>query len=217
MIRKIFAALFSFIAVSGFAENPAPIYGQRASLFELLIPDSNSIVMLGNSLTNGCEWHELFGNPKVINRGIVGDTTDDIDERLAPVIKGHPAKIFLMTGTNDISHDLSADTVAAKIMAIVGRIRTESPSTEVYVQSLLPINNSFGKYKRMIGKEDVIRQVNVILKNECAKEGIPYIDIHSLLTDDEGNLRKDLTNDGLHILGPAYMIWKQALLPYIEE
>lgn len=29
--------------------------------------------MLGNSITHYCEWHELLGNPKVLNRGISGD------------------------------------------------------------------------------------------------------------------------------------------------
>ena len=52
------------------------LWGQRASLFEMLGTDSTSIVFLGNSLTHGCEWHELFGNPHIVNRGINGDVVD---------------------------------------------------------------------------------------------------------------------------------------------
>ena len=37
-------------------------YYQRATLFEKLPIDSDDIVFLGNSITNGCEWHELFNN-----------------------------------------------------------------------------------------------------------------------------------------------------------
>ena len=37
------------------------------------------------------------------------------------------------------------------------------------------------------------------------------------MTDEEGNLRKDLTNDGLHLLPEAYEIWIEILRPYINE
>ena len=38
-----------------------------------------------------------------------------------------------------------------------------------------------------------------------------------VMTDEEGNLRKDLTNDGLHLLPEAYEIWIEILRPYINE
>ena len=199
------------------AEDPAPINGQRSTLFDILMPDSTSIVMLGNSLTNGCEWHELFGMPNVLNRGISGDTTADIAARLESIVAGKPAKIFLMSGVNDISHDMTADEVASDIIALMDRIQRETPETRLYVQSLLPINNSFGRYKRVIGKEQVIRDVNSILIAECSKRGIPFIDIHNSMTDNEGNLKVEYTNDGLHLLGRAYIIWRDILLPYIKE
>ena len=47
------------------------LYGQRASLFDTLGTDSTSIVMLGNSLTHGCEWHELFGMPNIDRKSVV--------------------------------------------------------------------------------------------------------------------------------------------------
>lgn len=218
MIRKLFSVLALSCALFGIhAENPAPLYGQRSTLFEIMEIDSTSIVMLGNSLTNGCEWHELLGMPNVLNRGISGDTTKDIDERLSPIVKGQPAKIFFMSGVNDISHDLSADSVATDIIALIDRIHTESPTTKLYFQSLLPINNSFGKYKRLIGKEQIIRDVNALVEKACVTRNVPFINLHVLMTDDDGNLRPELTNDGLHLLGPAYLIWKDALMPYLVE
>lgn len=218
MIRKtILTLLLTTPMFFVYAEEPAPINGQRSTLFDIIMPDSTSIVMLGNSLTNGCEWHELLGMTNVLNRGISGDTTADINARLSSVIAGKPAKIFLMSGVNDISHDLSAEEVANDIIALVDRIRRESPSTRLYVQSLLPINNSFGRYKRVIGKEQVIRDVNTIISAECAKRDIPFINIHSSMVDSEGNLKAEYTNDGLHLLGPAYLIWRDALLPYLAD
>jgi lysophospholipase L1-like esterase len=80
-------------------------YYQRATLFEQLPITSTDIVFLGNSLTDGCEWAELFGNPHIKNRGISGDEVMGIYDRIDPILKGKPAKIFLLTGVNDVSHD----------------------------------------------------------------------------------------------------------------
>lgn len=218
MIRRVLFILFvASCCLCSVAEDPAPINRQRSTLFEVLIPDSSSIVMLGNSLTNGCEWHELLNMPNVLNRGISGDTTKDINARLESVIQGRPAKIFLLSGVNDISHGLSADSVAKDIITLVDRILRESPLSQLYVQSILPINNSFGRYKRMIGKEQVISEVNTLVAIACRERGVPFIDIHNLMTDAAGNLRVELTNDGLHLLGPAYIIWKQAIMPYLKD
>ena len=98
------------------------LWGQRASLFETLGTDSASIVFFGNSLTHGCEWHELFGNPHILNRGINGDTVDGLRERRSAVTDGHPAKIFLLCGVNDISHDLSADSIASALGELIAEV-----------------------------------------------------------------------------------------------
>ena len=85
------------------------------------------------------------------------------------------------------------------------------------MQSLLPINNSFNRYKRLIGKEQVIRDINKLNAAMANRYGITWIDLYDSFADNDGNLRSDLTNDGLHLLAPGYMIWKEILLPYINE
>lgn len=193
------------------------LYYQRASLFEALGVDSTNIVFLGNSLTHGCEWRELLDRPNVVNRGINGDTAEGIRERLASVTDGKPAKIFLLCGANDVSHDLSADSIATAIEDLVVRIQTASPNTKIYLQSLLPINNSFGRYRKMAGKEQTIRDINALLEPMAARRGITWINLHPHFCDEDGNLRTDLTNDGLHLLGPGYRIWREIVLPYVDE
>lgn len=193
------------------------LYYQRASLFNELGTDSTSIVFFGNSLTHGCEWHELLRNPNVLNRGINGDIVQGLDERLEGVVKGHPAKIFLLVGANDVSHDLTADSIATAVENLVARIQTESPTTKIYLQSLLPINNSFGRYRKLAGKEQVIRDINARLQPMAERRGITWINLHSAFCDSQGNLRADLTNDGLHLLAPGYLIWREIVLPYVNE
>ncbi|MDE6300388.1 MAG: sialate O-acetylesterase [Muribaculaceae bacterium] len=220
MFRKCYTSVITVIAavvMALSAQAGNELYGQRASLFELLPVDSTKIVFLGNSLTHGCEWHELLNNPNAINRGIVGDVIEGVQNRLQPILDGHPAKIFLMIGANDVSHDLTADSIATATVALVKRIREASPQTELYFQSMLPINNSFGRYKLMIDKEQTIRDINALVRPQIEELGATWIELHSLMTDEDGNLRKEYTNDGLHLVGEAYLIWRDAVLPYVNN
>src|SRR5574344_564249 len=73
-------------------------YFQRATLFEKLPVGKKDIVFFGNSLTNGCEWHELFNMPNIKNRGISSDVIQGLYDRSESIISGQPKKIFLMSG-----------------------------------------------------------------------------------------------------------------------
>lgn len=217
ILKLALAIMLSAVGLAVQGEDFGELYYQRASLFDTLGTNPSSIVMLGNSLTHGCEWHELLGNPNVVNRGINGDIAEGIDLRLDGILRGKPAKIFLLCGVNDVSHDLSADSIATAVEGIVERIKRESPATKVYLQSLLPINNSFGRYKRIFGKEQTIRDINKLLEAYAKKNGITWINLYPSFANADGNLRAELTNDGLHLLGPGYIIWRELILPYINE
>lgn len=221
-MRKIFAMLFLALALLPVAAQQKPekyteLYYQRASLFDCLPVDTTDIVFLGNSLTHGCEWHELFGMPNIKNRGINGDIVEGIRLRLAPIVKGQPAKLFLLCGVNDVSHNLTADSIAGALGNLIDIIRTESPRTRVYVQSLLPINNSFGRYKAIKDKEQVIRDINLLLEPMVVEKGCTWINSYPAFVDADGNLDARFTNDGLHMMGNGYIHWRDILLPYVKE
>lgn len=100
-----------------------------------------NIVMIGNSLTeNGGDWGRRLNLQSVVNRGIIGDETMGIYDRLHQILPGHPKAIYLMAGINDLSHNLTPDSICGMIQLVVERIQQESPSTQIILQSLLPIN-----------------------------------------------------------------------------
>lgn len=221
-MRRLILIFVTFVTIALGLSATQPLkfgelYYQRASLFDQLGVDSTSIVFLGNSLTHGCEWHELFGMPQIKNRGINGDVIEGLRQRLPAVTEGRPAKIFLLCGVNDISHDLTADSIAAALGQLIVEIRAATPATSLYVESLLPIDSRVGRYKAITGKEDVVRQVNALLQPVVENAGATWINVYPAFADDEGYLRKDLSNDGLHLLGPGYIIWRDLLMPYVKE
>lgn len=174
---------------------------------------NKDIIMLGNSLTeNGGDWATRLGNKHVRNRGIIGDEVMGIYDRLHQILPGHPAKLFLLIGVNDISHDLTADSIVNMIRLTVERIQKESPDTKLYLQSLLPINESFGRYKKMIGKTTIIPAINQQLEALTKEKGITYINLFSLFTEKGTDiLRSNLTTDGLHLTDEGYKIWVKAI------
>ena len=174
---------------------------------------NKDIVMLGNSLTeNGGDWAARLGNKNVRNRGIIGDEVMGVYDRLHQILPGHPAKLFLLIGVNDVSHDLTTDTIVGMIRVTVERIRKESPDTKIYLQSLLHINESFGRYKRLAGKTNMIPEINKQLEELAKEKGLTYINLFPLFTEKGSNvLRAELTTDGLHLKEEGYKIWVKAI------
>lgn len=174
---------------------------------------SKNIVMLGNSLTEGGkDWSELLGKKNILNRGISGDNVMGVYDRLHQILPGHPAKIFLLIGVNDISQDATTEQIVSNIRSVAERILQESPSTKLYLQSLLPINESFGRWKKLEGKSAMIPEINAQLEALAREKGITFINLFPLFAEKEANvLRADLTADGLHLKENGYKIWAKEL------
>lgn len=192
-----------------------PYYHQRASHFATLSVDSNDIVILGNSLTDNGLWHEMFDNADIKNRGIIGDNVQGVSDRVDFVTKGHPKKIFLLIGVNDVSHHLTPDSIVTAVEKLIVKIKKATPETELYLQSWLPINNDFKRYKNMIGKEEIVLQGNVFLEQVARRQGVTWINLFPLFADRECKLPRHLTNDGLHLNEEGYKIWRDEIAKYI--
>lgn len=209
------AAAIAAAALTATAQDA--FYGQRSSQFAALPLDSTNIVMLGNSLTNGGEWHELLGNPKVVNRGISSDIAMGVYNRLDPIVEGKPAKVFLMIGVNDVSHHISADSIVTDIEKIVARLQEGTPATKIYLQSCLPFNEGFKRWKNLVGKQETIKELNGLIEAMAARRGCTFVNLYPLFSDGNDNLKEEYTNDGLHLLGPGYLVWRDAIRPYVDE
>lgn len=192
---------------------------QKRSLFEQLPIRGNDIVFLGNSITDGGEWAELFNNRHVKNRGISADRSGWLLDRLDPIINGHPKKLFLMIGTNDLAVGITPEEVAANVEKLLDRFAEESPWTKIYVQSILPINgvDTKAKPKNHWKKGAEIIETNKLLETLCeGRKNVMYVDVYSALVDEKGMLDKQYTNDGLHLMGEGYLAWKTVIEKFVR-
>jgi lysophospholipase L1-like esterase len=190
-----------------------PSYTQRESLFRAMkrLPvGAHPVVFLGDSLTAGCEWRELFGNRLLIlNRGIGGDTSAGVLNRSAEVGALKPRAVFLMIGTNDLQ-DVGytpADT-ARNYREIVNTLRQSSPRVRIYLESLLPTQSpKFNRWSERVNQE---------IRNLADGNSIVYLNLRDAFLEN-GALGKKFTIDGIHLNGNGYLLWKQQIDPIISE
>ncbi|PLR29874.1 hypothetical protein CYR55_22555, partial [Chimaeribacter californicus] len=64
-------------------------------------------VMVGDSITENARWDDIFPDYKIVNRGIAGDDTTGVLERIDDIIATGAKKAFIMIGTNDIDRGMS--------------------------------------------------------------------------------------------------------------
>ncbi|MFB9863603.1 GDSL-type esterase/lipase family protein [Rufibacter immobilis] len=186
-------------------------YDLKVAQFKSYPNSPNDIIFLGNSLTANTDWAELLGMPNVKNRGISGDITYGVLERLDEVIEGKPAKVFILIGINDISRNVPDQLILGNYQKMISRIKAGSPKTKIYFQTLLPTNESFGKFKNHYHKEEHILWVNNALKELAKKEKIELIDLYPNFLDANKKLVKEYTHDGLHLTVAGYQKWVEVL------
>lgn len=187
-------------------------YMARVSIFHSIPNTTQKIVMLGNSITNNCWWDELLGiSPfEIINRGISGDSTDGIIERLDEVKDENPAKIYMLTGINDLleNKELTKEGMWGKYELLLKSIREKMPQAELVVSTTLPLNPISKFYP---GINEKVEFLNSKLEESAQKYNYRFIDLASHLKDSNGDLDLKYTCDGIHLLPEAYLIWKELI------
>lgn len=203
-------------AIFRFQHPEAGLYNHRKDLFEHLPEQPGAVIFLGDSQTAQCEWQELLhpDSVPVLNRGISGDHVAGIRARLDEIVRHKPSKIYLLVGINDLIFGQKPEAIAAVYKEIVATLRSKTPNSELFLQSVLPVNNSVKK----IGVDnELIRQLNTQIIQIAKDYALPYLDINAEMMDASGNLSARFTEDGIHLNGLGYVAWKKRILMMNDE
>ncbi|WP_231459692.1 GDSL-type esterase/lipase family protein [Pedobacter sp. Leaf132] len=185
-------------------------YVELVSKFKAEPKSKKDYIFLGNSITAGTDWAKLLNLPQAKNRGISGDITFGVLERLQEVIDGKPAKVFILIGINDVSRNIPDSVILKNYKLMISRIRKGSKKTQIYFNTLLPVNSAFDKFKNHYGKDEHILWLNTEIKKLAAKK-VTVVDLYSQFTDKDKHLRAELTKDGLHLIPEGYRVWADFL------
>lgn len=196
-------------------------YNQKVSEFRLLNEKAtpNQVVLVGDSLTDNYPVNECFLDLpyKVYNRGIGGDTTSGLLKRMdESVYELNPKVVVLLIGINDfaLKEGTTPKSLASSVEGIIVQIHARLPETKVILEALYPVNKS-GAAKIDRGSVDnkdngLINETNALLKDI---KGVRFLDLSSVLKDENGELKLEYTREGLHLNAKGYF----AITPPLEK
>ncbi|WP_342644512.1 GDSL-type esterase/lipase family protein [Mucilaginibacter sp. CSA2-8R] len=190
-------------------KNPNSYWKAREEIYDVMPGKQNSIVFMGNSLVDNCDWSELFDKP-IINRGLAGDTMDGMLRRVDQVIKFKPTKIFLLACANDLPGNYTnLDTIYNKYKRLVARIKSGDPQCKIHIISELP-RSDFAPASRLVVP------LNKKLVQLSKEENTAFINVYDNLASNDGRLNRSFSYDGLHMNGEGYMVMKKVIEPYVN-
>lgn len=181
---------------------------------------ANLAILAGDSLSL---WFpsDLLPTPYTwLNQGISGETSAGLRDRLELFRQVQPQVILVMIGINDLIRGVPREAVLRNQTLIIHDLQRQHPQAKIVVQSILPHSGAQatweGRAQLMAIPNEDIRQLNQALAAVCAEAGVYYLDLHALFVDPDGNLRLDLTTDGLHLNGNGYLVWRSALYTFSQ-
>ncbi len=179
--------------------------------------NENRVVFMGDSITDmwdDPEYGGFFPDKPYINRGISGQTTPQMLVRFRPdVIALKPKVVVILAGTNDIAGNTgqtTLETIEGNLMSMTELARANG--IRVVLASLLPVtdNKKNKEGKPIVRTEqrppEQIKTLNEWIKKYTTENDCVYLDYFSALVDEQGFLKEELTNDGLHANAAGYAI-----------
>lgn len=176
------------------AETTARIQGQRA--LSVVVGDSLALWLPTEALPAGQIW---------LNQSISGETTAHMLRRLHYFAATRPRAIHVMAGINDLKNGATEAEVLDHLYTMLADLKQQHPQARLVVYSLLPT-----RLREL--PSDRIQRVNQRLATLAAAQGATFIDLYPLFSDSQGQLRLDLTTDGLHLSPQGYALWREALV-----
>ena len=184
---------------------------------ENLKENYTNYLFLGDSITDFYDLDKYYEGLPVVNSGISGNTTEDIlNDMKGRVYDYNPSKVFLLIGTNDLIHDISVDDIVSNIEKIVNEINSNEPQSEIYVESVYPVNDNLDEDMVDVRNNDDIMEINEKIKKYCEDNGYNYINMYDKLLDDDGNFNEEYTDDGLHPNSKGYEVITDELKKYLD-
>ncbi|WP_423917599.1 GDSL-type esterase/lipase family protein [Frigoribacterium sp. 2-23] len=170
--------------------------------------NTETLVFVGDSLTQAGDWASWFPDDDVVNLGVGGDTVADLTERIGDVIAARPDSVVLMIGTNDVGARRSVEQVVRGIENLMVVMRRELPGTRLLLQSIAPRQAEFAAR---------IKDANRHLRQFSSTVRAQYLDLWPALAGDDDALRPEFSDDGVHLTAAGYEAWLAELRPGLER
>ncbi len=173
--------------------------------------DKNAVVFFGDSITQGwgSKLATSFTDMKVANRGIGGDTTRGMLNRLqVDVLSLDPTGLVLLMGTNDLEENAEPQAIAHNVRDILAAVEEHDNDLPIVLCLVMPSNES--KHR----PSAKIKQLNQLYSNLAKLHPqVMLLDTWSLFAGADGDAKSEDFPDLLHPNDSGYSKWAAALQP----
>ena len=177
--------------------------------------------MIGNSLVEGFfMWSGMTNMRYIYNTGaVVSDVIGTLD--LSPLTLNDPdyyENIYLMFGLNEVGTDVNS--FIQSYQKLVEYIRQYQTEANIYIISVTPVTQEVDADANEVQSMDRIDTFNSALKQFCVDQNCWYLDIYSMLLDENGYLSADYAyeGDGKHFEKSGYVAWANYMKThYVDE
>lgn len=175
-------------------------------------PSLPRYVFTGDSATDFWRLNEYFTGQDFVNRGIAGQTTNQLLARfLADVVALRPTAVIVLAGSEDIAAGMSPSATADNLVMMSDVAKAHS--VQPIFASLLPVGGEAAK----IRTPEAVRRVNTWIRDYCIRQSFIYIDYYSAMADDKGMMKTDLSDDGVNPNSRGYRVMSPLLLDGVER
>jgi lysophospholipase L1-like esterase len=185
------------------------------------VPGDKRIVFLGDSITDGWRLNEYFPNRDFVNRGISGQITAEMLDRMkADVIDLKPVAMLVLAGTNDIARGIPLSTIENNLTMIADL--ADHYKIKPMFASVLPISDYHKdvnpRYEvTKVRPPSSILELNRWLDAFCKQRRYTYVDYFSQMVDQAGYMKTDLADDGLHPNSAGYRVMGPIAMEAIDH
>ena len=118
-------------------------------------------------------------------------------------------KIYIKVGLNELGYG-TEENFEAKYAELIAKLREYEPRAVIYVHAILPVTQAKSATDKAHNNPNIAVR-NAGLEKFAKTQKAYFLDAGPVLSDLEGNLKPEMTSDGIH-LKPEYMkIWRQYL------
>lgn len=222
ILTAAFAALLLLVPFTASAQDWANLERFKDADNAVSATDGGQTVIMGDSITDFWVRRSpaFFRDYNIICRGISGQTTPQMLIRFRhDVVDTKAGTVVILAGTNDIagntgpsSLEMIVDNIAS--MCDIARAAGIRP----VICSVLPAKQY--PWKKDVPCDELIPQLNSMLKVYAASEKIEYVDFFPAMTDTTNpenafGMKPEYTGDGVHPNAEGYKVMEEILLPSI--
>lgn len=198
----------SIVSTAFFESSKEGLLGQRLhSQHELLGITENDVVFMGDDLIAEALWSELFPEFSVRNRGMNGQTTEEMLFRLPGIAQAKPRTVLISSGASDLAALIPLAQIIANMREAVNLFQAFSPESTLLISNVLPLSPE---------NAAAAEQLNTALAQLAEVHGLTFLDSSSTLLTDSGDFKAGFADRRSRLQGAGYAAWRNLLKPHLE-